>query len=191
MRVGKRGAVRTEVVERAQHGDAKAFEALAREVGGRLVGIAFRILRDLPAAEDAVQQTLVTAWRELPGLRDPERFEAWLYRILVRACAAEARGFARWRAHVRDVSPDAPADSHEFRRVADRDELERGFRRLTPDQRAVIVLRYWRDLRQEEIAETLDIPLGTVKSRLHHATAALRAALEAEARPTLTEEGLA
>ena len=88
--------MRTEVVERAQHGDAKAFEALAREVGGRLVGIAFRILRDLPAAEDAVQQTLVTAWRELPGLRDPERFEAWLYRILVRACAAEARGFARW-----------------------------------------------------------------------------------------------
>jgi RNA polymerase sigma-70 factor (ECF subfamily) len=75
--------------------------------------------------------------------------------------------------------------------VADRDELERGFRRLTSDQRAVIVLRYWRDLRQEEIAETLDIPLGTVKSRLHHATAALRAALEAEARPTLIEEGLA
>jgi RNA polymerase sigma-70 factor (ECF subfamily) len=82
-------------------------------------------------------------------------------------------------------------DTNEFRRVADRDELERGFRRLTSDQRAVIVLRYWRDLRQEEIAETLDIPLGTVKSRLHHATAALRAALEAEARPTLIEEGLA
>ena len=191
MRVGKRGAVRTEVVERAQHGDTKAFEALAREAGGRLVGVAFRILRDLPAAEDAVQQTLVTAWRELPGLREPERFEAWLYRILVRACAAEARRSGRWRADVRDVSPDAPVDTNEFRRVADRDELKRGFRRLTSDQRAVIVLRYWRDLRQEEIAETLDIPLGTVKSRLHHATAALRAALEAEARPTLTEEGLA
>jgi RNA polymerase sigma factor (sigma-70 family) len=191
MRDRKRGAVRTEVVERAQHGDTKAFEALAREAGGRLVGVAFRILRDLPAAEDAVQQTLVTAWRELPGLRDPERFEAWLYRILVRACAAEARRSGRWRADVRDVSPDAPVDTNEFRRVADRDELERGFRRLTSDQRAVIVLRYWRDLRQEEIAETLDIPLGTVKSRLHHATAALRAALEAEARPTLIEEGLA
>jgi RNA polymerase sigma-70 factor (ECF subfamily) len=191
MRDRKRGAVRTEVVERAQHGDTKAFEALAREAGGRLVGVAFRILRDLPAAEDAVQQTLVTAWRELPGLRDPGRFEAWLYRILVRACAAEARRSGRWRADVRDVSPDAPVDTNEFRRVADRDELERGFRRLTSDQRAVIVLRYWRDLRQEEIAETLDIPLGTVKSRLHHATAALRAALEAEARPTLIEEGLA
>jgi RNA polymerase sigma-70 factor (ECF subfamily) len=191
MRDRKRGAVRTEVVERAQHGDTKAFEALAREAGGRLVGVAFRILRDLPAAEDAAQQTLVTAWRELPGLREPERFEAWLYRILVRACAAEARRSGRWRADVRDVSPDAPVDTNEFRRVADRDELERGFRRLTSDQRAVIVLRYWRDLRQEEIAETLDIPLGTVKSRLHHATAALRAALEAEARPTLIEEGLA
>jgi RNA polymerase sigma-70 factor (ECF subfamily) len=191
MRDRKRGAVRTEVVERAQHGDTKAFEALAREAGGRLVGVAFRILRDLPAAEDAVQQTLVTAWRELPGLRDPGRFEAWLYRILVRACAAEARRSGRWRADVRDVSPDVPVDTNELRRVADRDELERGFRRLTSDQRAVIVLRYWRDLRQEEIAETLDIPLGTVKSRLHHATAALRAALEAEARPTLIEEGLA
>ena len=191
MRDRKRGAVRTEVVERAQHGDTKAFEALAREAGGRLVGVAFRILRDLPAAEDAAQQTLVTAWRELPGLREPERFDAWLYRILVRACAAEARRSGRWRADVRDVSPDAPVDTNEFRRVADRDELERGFRRLTSDQRAVIVLRYWRDLRQEEIAETLDIPLGTVKSRLHHATAALRAALEAEARPTLIEEGLA
>jgi RNA polymerase sigma-70 factor (ECF subfamily) len=191
MRDRKRGAVRTDVVERAQHGDTKAFEALAREAGGRLVGVAFRILRDLPAAEDAAQQTLVTAWRELPGLRDPERFEAWLYRILVRACAAEARRSGRWRADVRDVSPDAPVDTNELRRVVDRDELERGFRRLTSDQRAVIVLRYWRDLRQEEIAETLDIPLGTVKSRLHHATAALRAALEAEARPTLIEEGLA
>ncbi len=183
--------MRTEVVERAQHGDTKAFEVLAREAGGPLVAVAFRILRDVPAAEDAVQQTLVTAWRELPALRDPGRFEAWLYRILVRACAAEARRFGRWRTDVRDVSPAAPADTSEFRRVADRDELERGFRRLTPDQRAVIVLRYWRDLPQEEIAETLDIPLGTVKSRLHHATAALRAALEAEARPTLIEEGLA
>jgi len=92
---------------------------------------------------------------------------------------------------VRDVSPDAPAATNALGRVADRDELERGFRRLTPDQRAVIVLRYWRDLPQEEIARTLDIPLGTVKSRLHHATTALRAALEAEARPVVIEEGLA
>lgn len=158
-----------------------------RDVGGRLVGLAFRILRDPSAAEDAVQQTLVTAWRELPGLRDPERFEAWLYRILVRACAAEARRMGRMRVGVRDVSPDAFSHSSAFGRVADRDELERGFRRLTPDQRAVIVLRYWGDLRQEDIAETLNIPLGTVKSRLHHATAALRAALEAEARPLAAE----
>ena len=179
------------IVERAQHGDTDAFEMLVREVGGRLVAVAFRILRDVPSAEDAVQQTFVTAWRELPGLRNPEHLEAWLYRILVRACAAEARRFGRWRATVREVSPDVPAASSEFGWVADRDELERGFLRLTPDQRAVIVLRYWRDMPQEEIAKTLDIPLGTVKSRLHHATAALRAALEAEARPALAEEGLA
>jgi RNA polymerase sigma-70 factor (ECF subfamily) len=183
--------VQVPVVERAQRGDPDAFEVLVRDVGGRLVGLAFRILRDHSAAEDAVQQTLVTAWRELPGLRDPERFEAWLYRILVRACAAEARRNGRMRAGVRDVSPDVRFDSNAFGRVADRDELERGFRRLTPDQRTVVVLRYWGDLRQEEIAETMGIPLGTVKSRLHHATAALRAALEAEARPLAAEEGLA
>jgi RNA polymerase sigma factor (sigma-70 family) len=155
------------------------------------VAVAFRILRDVPAAEDAVQHTLVTAWRELPGLRDPERFEAWLYRILVRACTAEARRAGRWRTSVRNVSLDGPHDSAGLGRVVDRDELERAFHRLTPEQRAVIVLRYWRDLTQEEIAATLDIPVGTVKSRLHHATAALRAALEAEARPTLIEERLA
>jgi RNA polymerase sigma-70 factor (ECF subfamily) len=183
--------VQSAVVERAQHGDTDAFEALVREASGRLVAVAFRIVRDLSAAEDAVQQTLVTAWRELPGLRDPERFEAWLYRILVRACAAEARRLGRWRGSVRDVSPEASFDSNAFGRVADRDELERGFRRLTLDHRAVIVLRYWADLRQEEIAATLNIPLGTVKSRLHHSTEALRAALEAEARPLLVEEGLA
>jgi RNA polymerase sigma-70 factor (ECF subfamily) len=183
--------VQVPVVERAQQGDSDAFEALVRDVGGRLVGLAFRILRDPSAAEDAVQQTLVTAWRELPGLRDPERFEAWLYRILVRACAAEARRLGRVRGGVRDVSPGDVLGLDALGLVADRDEIERGFRRLTPDQRTVIVLRYWADLRQEEIAETLDIPLGTVKSRLHHATAALRAALEAEARPLLAEEGLA
>jgi RNA polymerase sigma-70 factor (ECF subfamily) len=183
--------VQVPVVERAQQGDSDAFEALVRDVGGRLVGLAFRILRDPSAAEDAVQQTLVTAWRELPGLRDPERFEAWLYRILVRACAAEARRLGRVPGGVRDVSPEDVLGLDALGLVADRDEIERGFRRLTPDQRTVIVLRYWADLRQEEIAETLDIPLGTVKSRLHHATAALRAALEAEARPLLAEEGLA
>ena len=179
------------VVERAQCGDPDAFEVLVREAGGRLVGLAFRILRDPAAADDAVQQTLVTAWRELPGLRDPERFEAWLYRILVRACSAEARRMGRMRVGVRDVSPDALSYSNAFGRVADRDELERGFRRLTPEQRTVIVLRFWGDLRQEEIAEAMSIPLGTVKSRLHHATAALRAALEAEARPFQAEERLA
>ena len=187
----ERVTVQPAIVERAQNGDMAAFETLVREVSGRLVGVAFRILRELPTAEDAVQQALITAWRELPSLRDPERFDAWLYRILVRTCAAEARRSGRWRPGVRDISPDARADSTAVGRVAERDELERGFRRLTPDQRAVIVLRYWRDLRQEEIAETLGIPVGTVKSRLHHATTALRAALEAEARPALIEERLA
>lgn len=180
--------MRSTTVAEAMEGDAEAFTCLVRESGGRLLAIAYRILRDLPAAEDAVQLTLVTAWRTLPGLRDPDRFGAWLDRILVRTCMAEARRSGR-RMTVRIAhAPDIADHSNALHRVAARDEMERGFRRLTPEQRAVVVLRYYADLRQEEIAEVLDIPAGTVKSRLHHATSALRTALEADARAATIEE---
>jgi RNA polymerase sigma-70 factor (ECF subfamily) len=173
------------LVELARDGDEEAFASLIRMAGDRLMAIAFRILRDADRAEDAVQQAIVTAWRELPALRDTDRFGGWLYRVLVNACYAEARRTRRWDANVRLLTPDIPAaSSDELLSVEDRDELERAFRRLPPEQRAAFVLHHYAGMRLTDIGEALDIPVGTVKSRLHYATAALRAAIEADARTT-------
>lgn len=174
----------TALVEQARAGDEDAFAALARAVADRCLAIAFRILRDTGRAEDAVQVALVTAWRELPGLRDPDRFEAWLHRLLVHACYAEARRDRRHGANVRllDIEATHADRRNEVVTVHDRDQLERGFRRLPPDQRAVLVFHHYLGLTLPEVAERLGIPVGTAKSRLHYATAALRAALEADAR---------
>ena len=170
-----------DLVEQAQRGDREAFAILARTHGDRLVALAHRILRDLSRAEDAVQQTLVIAWRELPRLRDPDRFEAWINRTLVHACYGEARQARAWSAHIRILTaePAAPDASGE---LGDRDLLERGFRRLPPEQRALLVLRHYLGLDPAEIAETLGIPVGTARSRLHYAHRAMRAALEADER---------
>ena len=173
------------LVARARAGDEDAFASLARAGGDRLLAIAFRILRDLGPAEDAVQQALVTAWRELPGLRNPERFEAWLTRLLVHACYDEGRRSRRWAATFRVLPVDGPAAPDSVVSVIDRDQLERGFRRLPPDQRAVLVFHHYLGLTLAEIADQLDLPLGTVKSRLHYGTHALRAALEADLRPSI------
>jgi RNA polymerase sigma-70 factor (ECF subfamily) len=172
------------LVERARDGDEEAFGALAGAVSDRCMAVAYRILRDASLAEDAVQVTLVTAWRELPGLRDPERFEAWLHRLLVHACYAEARRGRAWQANVRviAVEPVDPAGDGVVS-VHDRDQLDRGFRRLPAEQRSVLVFHHYLGLTLAEIADRLDIPVGTAKSRLHYASAALRAALEADARP--------
>ncbi len=99
------------LVELARGGDEEAFASLIRMAGDRLMAIAFRILRDVDRAEDAVQQAIVTAWRELPALRDPDRFGGWLYRILVNACYVEARKTRRWDAHVRLLAPDMTGGS--------------------------------------------------------------------------------
>jgi RNA polymerase sigma-70 factor (ECF subfamily) len=181
------------IVNQAQRGDEEAFAALVREVGDRCIFIAHRILRDANLAEDAVQVALVQVWRELPSLRDPDRFEAWLHRILVNACYAEARRGRRFVADVVLYERDAPTtDDQGFRSVHDRDELDRGFRRLPPEQRAVLVFHYALGLSVPEVAEHLGIPLGTAKSRLNYATAAIRAALDADARsPILDRERLA
>jgi len=181
-----------DLVEQAQRGDREAFAVLARSHGDRLMAIAQRILRDVGRAEDAVQQTLVIAWRELPSLRDPDRFDAWLQRLLVNASYAEARRSKAWNAHVRILPTDGPAGPDEVLTVDNRDRLERAFRRLPPDQRAVLVFRYALGLSVPEVADHLGIPLGTAKSRLSYATAAIRAALEADARtPILDQEQLA
>ena len=173
--------MRLDLVEAAKRGDFEAFEALAQSAGDRLYAVARLILRDTDGAEDAVQEALVHAWQQLPRLRDPERFDAWLYRLLVNACADQGRRRRRWSNEVRWLRAE-PQTADATSAVADRDQLERGFRRLTPEQRAVVVLHYYTGLSVVEIATTLDIPRETAKSRLRYATEALRAALEADAR---------
>ena len=171
-----------DLVERAKSGDREAFAVLARSWSDRMFAIANRILRDIDRSEDAVQQTLVIAWRELPRLRDPDRFEAWLRRLLVNACYLEARRARHWSANIRLLPTDGPAARDDTLSVADRDQLDRGFRRLPPEQRAILVLRHYLGLEPAEIAETLGIPVGTARSRLHYAHRAMRAALEAVER---------
>lgn len=177
-----------DVVEAARSGDHEAFEVLATAAADRLYRIATLILRDRQRAEDAVQEALVHAWRELPRLRDLDRFDAWLHRLIVNACADEGRYQRRWSTEVRMVRSE-PTTEDGAAALADRDQLERGFRRLKPEQRAVVVLHFYVGLPIPEIAETLGLPSGTVKSRLHYATVALRAALEADARGAAATNG--
>jgi len=172
------------LVEQAKRGDEEAFDALARMVGDRCMAIASWILRDTNLAEDAVQAALVRAWRELRTLRDAARFEAWLHRILTNECYAEARRRTRWSANVRVLPVADSGDAGGIPTVNDRDQLERAFRRLTLEQRSVLVFHHYLDLPLPEVAARLGIPLGTAKSRLHHATEALRASLEADDRST-------
>jgi RNA polymerase sigma-70 factor, ECF subfamily len=169
------------LVEAAQRGDHDAFEALAIGAGDRLFAIARLILRNIPAAEDAVQETLVHAWRDLPRLRDPDRFDAWLHRLLINACNDQGRLRRRWSTEISVVHVE-PTSDDATETMADRDQLERGFRRLKPEQRAAVVLHFYLGLSAAEVAETLGVPLGTAKSRIHYATETLRAALEADAR---------
>ena len=171
-----------DLVEAARNGDREAYADLVRVRGDRLFGIAQRILRDVDRTEDAVQDALVIAWRDLPGLRDPDRFDAWLRRLLVRSCISEARRERRLTARLQVLPIELASASNDYVSVVDRDELERGFRRLPPEQRAILVLRHFVGLDTAEIAETIGIPPGTVRSRLHHAHRAMRAALEADAR---------
>ena len=170
------------LVDRARQGDREAFGALTQVAGDRCMAIAFRILRDVSLAEDAVQAAFVAAWRELPDLRDPARFEPWLHRTLVRCCYAESKRRRRASASVLTVAREDTYAPDEILTVHDRDQLERGFRRLPPEQRAVVVFHYYLGYTHTEVADHLGIPLGTVKSRLRYATSAMRAALEADAR---------
>ena len=171
-----------DLVEAARNGDREAYADLIRVRGDRLFAIAQRILRDFDRTEDAVQDALVIAWRDLPGLRDPDRFDAWLRRLLVRSCIAEAQRERRLVATIRVLPNELPSGTDDYLSVVDRDELDRGFRRLPPEQRAILVLRHFDGLETAEIADALGIPSGTVRSRLHHAHRAMRAALEADAR---------
>ena len=177
-----------DLIEQAQRGDQEAFTDLVRPRIDRLYAIAQRIVRDVDRAEDALQDALVIAWRDLRGLRDPARFDAWVHRLVVRTCITAAVRDRQAAANLFLLPPDLPGLDDALLSVADRDQLERGFRRLDPEQRALLVLRHYAGLETAEIAETLGIPHGTARSRLHHAHRAMRAALEADARTaTITE----
>lgn len=171
-----------QLVVRAQGGDEAAFETLTEALLDRFHAVARNILRDPTLAEDAIQAALVRVWRDLPRLRDAERFEAWAYRLLVNACYSEARRARRWIPSLLRDPMAGPVVADGTSAVADRDQLERGFRRLRVEQRAVVVLHHYLDLPLAEVAAVLGIPEGTVRSRLHRAMEGLRAALAADAR---------
>ena len=180
-----------DLVVRAQQGDREAFAGLVNLTSDRMYAIAVRILRDSDLAEDALQGALLTAWRQLPNLRDPDRYEAWVRKVLVHACYAEARRRRAWSANVRVLPVDGPAGPDDIVSVDDRDALDRAFRRLSVEQRAVFVLHHHQGLPLVEIAETLGIPAGTARSRLHHATRVLRGAIDADASPVAPQGRMA
>jgi len=177
----------TELVTRAQRGDQTAFADLAAARADRFLAASHRILRDLSLAEDATQQALLAIWRDLPQLRDPARFDAWSFRLLVRACYAEAGKARRWSPNLKLLPADEPMAADALGAVIDRDQLERGFRRLSFDHRTVLVLHHYLDMPLGKVADTLGVSEGTVASRIHYATRSLRAALDADARVVLKE----
>jgi RNA polymerase sigma-70 factor (ECF subfamily) len=170
-------AVTSGLVERAQQGDHEAFDALATAAYHRLFAIARRILRDGYAAEDAVQDALVKAWREIRALRDPSAFDAWLHRLLVNACNDQVRRSRRRPIELSALPIDREEPRDDIARLADRDELERAFLELSVEHRAVLVLTHYVGLPAPEIGRILGIPPGTVASRLHYGTRAMRASL--------------
>jgi RNA polymerase sigma-70 factor (ECF subfamily) len=180
--------MQVELVERASRGDQEAFASLAASSVDRCYALAYRILRDHHRAQDATQQALLGAWRDLPRLRDPERFDAWLHRLVVNACYAEARGERRWVARVRQIPTDPQLAPDVARSVAAKDELAGAFRKLTPEQRAVVVLHHHLGYPLTEIAATLGIPEGTARSRLHYAVRQLRTVLDAGDRTIAMSE---
>jgi RNA polymerase sigma-70 factor (ECF subfamily) len=170
-----------DLVERARAGDRDAFATLAADSIGRLFNVAQLMLRDRDLADDAVQECLVLAWRDLRGLRDADGFDAWLRRVLVRCVYREADRERRRSARTVHV-PEIGSHPDTARGVEDRDTLERGFRRLRPEHRAVLVLHHYLGFSDDEAADALAVPAGTIKSRLNRATSALRAELDADAR---------
>jgi RNA polymerase sigma factor (sigma-70 family) len=181
--------MRSDLVDRARNGDQDAFSELVSISFDRLFRTARLILRDDDLATDAVQEATLSAWLHIRAVRDPEKFEAWFRRLLVNACYREARRSGRRRVMELQVTPlDVLVTEDLQRATATRDQLERGFRRLTVEQRAVLVLHHYLGLTDLEAAVAMDVPLGTYKSRLSRATVALRAALEADSRTPLRQQ---
>jgi RNA polymerase sigma-70 factor (ECF subfamily) len=177
--VGGVAVTRDDLVVRARSGDHDAFDVIARSMTARLYAIALRILRDVHLAEDAVQDSLVDAWRDLRALRDPALFDGWVTRILVRNCYRAAK---RDRSTRRVSLPPSEHTADVSTEVAERERIEQAFLQLTPDHRIVVVMRYYLGWEPTEIADAIGVAAGTVRSRLHYGLEALRAAIEADAR---------
>ena len=176
--------MRTELVVSAQAGDRQAFDALATSMYDQLYAVARRILRDGYAAEEAVQECLIRAWRDLRSLREPSSFEAWMHRLLVNSCHDQGRKARRFRMEVADLSFDRLDPADDFATVVRVDELERAFLQLPVGHRAVLVLTHYLGMSAPEVGQVLRIPVGTVHSRLHYAVRAMRMALsKANAEP--------
>lgn len=178
-----------ELVERAMAGDRDAFTELQRGTIDKLYAIARLILRDGDRAQDATQEAYIAAWRRLGGLRDPDKFEPWLRRLLVNACYQESRKATRRAKVESQVWPIDSGMSDPAAQSVDRDELSRAFAALSPEQRALIVLHYHLGLPMHETALILGLPVGTVKSRLHRTKAQMRATLDAHARMPIIPAG--
>lgn len=169
-----------DLVDRAKRGDHDAFALLAGAAIARLDAAARLILRDPELARDAVQEGFIRAWRHLPGLRDPERFDAWLHRLVIHSCIDVTRRRRRRLVEVELTPIHGPAIGDIATAIADRELLDVALRRLEPEWRAVVVLYYFLGMPLPEVAATLGIPLGTAKSRLHRSLAAMRMAIVAD-----------
>lgn len=178
----ERAGLHDELVQRAKDGDHDAFSMLVSPEIGRLHGLAGLILRDPSRAEDAVQEALLRAWRDLPRLREVDRFHAWLRRLLVNACHDEGRRLGRRRVEVALAPEHEPGIGEGFEGVLRQDELARGFRHLTEEERTVIALRYYLDLSSADASAAMGMAEGTYRSKLHRAVSTLRAAMAADAR---------
>ena len=172
--------MRRDLVEAAGRGDHEAFEVLATSAGDRLYAVAHLILRSTELAEDAVQEALVRAWQQLPSLRDPDRFDAWLHRLTVNSCLDIARHRRRRPMEVEITPLDAPMTSDVSGHLADRELVDQALRGLDPGHRAVVALHYLLGMPLPQVATSLGIPVGTAKSRLHYALAAMRLSAAAE-----------
>jgi RNA polymerase sigma-70 factor (ECF subfamily) len=166
-----------DLVERAKRGDHDAFAVLVGASVARLDAAARLILRDSELARDAVQEGFLRAWRNLPGLRDPARFDAWLHRLVIHSCIDVTRRRRRRPIEVELTPLDGPAFGDIASAIADRELLDLALRHLDPEWRAVVVLHYFLGMPLTDVATTLGIPLGTAKSRLHRSLKAMRAAI--------------
>ena len=171
-------------------GDEEAFDELVERIGDSLHSVARRILRDTTLAQDATQQALLDAWRHLPSLRDPDRFEAWTHRLLVHACYAEARRERRHRGNLRILPSASESVPDSSSRIAVQEQLDHAFRGLSVEHRTVVVLVHYLGLSPTEAAERMGTPAGTARSRLHYALQQLRSAIEADPQP-VTSRGTA